>query len=92
MKKSLIFISILTSFIFAQTGSIKGIIVDQDDEDPLIGANIVIDGTTMGAATDAEGMYLIINVPAGEHILKVTYIGYEAVSYTHLTLPTNREV
>jgi len=61
----------------AQTGSIRGTITDQEVGDPLIGANIIIDGTNMGAATDVEGSYQITNVPAGEHVLKVTYIGYE---------------
>ena len=57
MKKSLILILTCSSWIFAQAGSIKGSIVDQESDDPLIGANIVIDGTTMGAATDVEGKY-----------------------------------
>jgi len=77
MKKYLIFILLFSSWIFAQTGSIRGTITDQEVGDPLIGANIIIDGTNMGAATDVEGSYQITNVPAGEHVLKVTYIGYE---------------
>ncbi|SVC66658.1 uncharacterized protein METZ01_LOCUS319512, partial [marine metagenome] len=77
MKKYLIFILLFSSWIFAQTGSIRGTITDQEGGDPLIGANIIIDGTNMGAATDVEGSYQITNVPAGEHVLKVTYIGYE---------------
>ena len=77
MKNFLILILLCSSWILAQTGSVKGSIVDQESGDPLIGANIVIDGTTMGAATDVEGKYQIINVPPGEHVLKVTYIGYE---------------
>ena len=77
MKKYLIFILLFSSWIFAQTGSIRGTITDQEIGDPLIGANIIIDGTNMGAATDVEGSYQITNVPAGEHVLKVTYIGYE---------------
>ena len=76
-KKYLIFILLFSSWIFAQTGSIRGTIIDQEGGDPLIGANIIIDGTNMGAATDVEGSYQITNVPAGEHVLKVTYIGYE---------------
>ena len=55
MKKNyFIFILLFSSWIFAQTGSIKGTITDQEGGDPLIGANIIIDGTTMGAATDVE--------------------------------------
>ena len=77
MKTYLIFIFLFSSWIFAQTGSISGTITDQEGGDPLIGANIIIDGTNMGAATDVEGSYQITNVPPGEHVLKVTYIGYE---------------
>ena len=47
MKKYLIFILLFSSWIFAQTGSIRGTITDQEVGDPLIGANIVIDGTTI---------------------------------------------
>ena len=77
MKNYLLLFLLSISVVFAQKGSIKGIVTDLDNGDPLIGANIIIDGTTMGAATDTEGAYLISNVPAGEHLLKITYIGYE---------------
>ena len=77
MKNYLVLFLLSISTIFAQKGSIKGIVTDLDNSDPLIGANIVIDGTTMGAATDIQGAYLISSVPAGEHLLKITYIGYE---------------
>ena len=77
MKYNLVLSLLLTSAVFAQSGSIKGTVTDLDNGDPLIGANIIIDGTTMGAATDMEGEYRISSVPAGEHLLKITYIGYE---------------
>ena len=77
MKNYFLLFLLSISVVFAQKGSIKGIVTDLDNGDPLIGANIVIDGTTMGAATDMDGAYLISNVPIGEHLLKVTYIGYE---------------
>ena len=58
MKNYLLLFLISTSIIIGQSGSIKAVVTDLDNGDPLIGANIVIDGTTMGAATDMEGLYL----------------------------------
>lgn len=84
MKNYLLLFLLSISVVFAQKGSIKGIVTDLDNGDPLIGANIIIDGTTMGAATDTEGAYLISNVPAGEHLLKITYIGYEVKEQSYL--------
>jgi outer membrane receptor protein involved in Fe transport len=42
----------------------------------MIGANIILDGTTMGAATDIEGYYSIINVRAGVYTVKFRFLGY----------------
>ncbi|MCF6270804.1 MAG: TonB-dependent receptor [Melioribacteraceae bacterium] len=58
------------------TGKIKGRIVDDKTDEPLIGVNVMIDGTMLGAATDIDGFYIILNVPPGKYKLKVSYIGY----------------
>src|SRR3990172_337065 len=56
------------SSIFAQTaGKVSGVAKDQDTGELLVGANVVIVGTTMGAATDSEGSFFIINVPPGKY-------------------------
>ena len=53
---------LFTSNIFAGvTGKIAGNVFDQSAGEPLHGANVIIDGTTMGASTDEEGFYFIIN-------------------------------
>ncbi len=91
MKYNLVLSLLLTSAVFAQSGSIKGTVTDLDNGDPLIGANIIIDGTTMGAATDMEGEYRISSVPAGEHLLKITYIGYE-VKEQSITVNADEEL
>jgi hypothetical protein len=62
------------------TGKISGKAVDAVTGEPLIGANIVLMGTTMGAATDADGNYFIINVPPGTYSIKASLIGYGAVT------------
>ena len=65
--------------------SIQGVILDKETKAPLIGANVFIQETSNGSATDVEGMYLIEDVNACEtceYTLKVLYIGYEEYSTT----------
>ncbi|MGH1366028.1 MAG: TonB-dependent receptor [Calditrichia bacterium] len=59
------------------TGKIVGQIVDKDTGEPLIGANVIIDGQPLGSTTDVEGSYLILNVPPGRYTLVAQYIGYQ---------------
>lgn len=59
------------------TGKITGFVKDTESGDPLPGANIVIEGTMMGAACDLEGYFIIINVPPGIYTLKASMIGYQ---------------
>ena len=58
------------------SGSIEGRVFDADTRSPLIGAHVVILGTSSGAATDDRGEYVIKNVSVGSYNLKVSYIGY----------------
>jgi len=69
---------ILTSSAFAQSGvgKISGKIVDSDTGEPLIGANIIILNTNLGAATDIDGSYFILNITPGTYNVKVSYVGY----------------
>ncbi len=67
------------STLFGQSFDISGKITDEENGDPLIGTNVVIQGDNFntGAATNSDGEYTIRNVPLGDYTLKVTYIGYE---------------
>ena len=58
------------------TGKITGKVIDKETGEPLYGVNVIILGTTLGAATDFEGDFLILNVPPGVHTLKVSMITY----------------
>ncbi len=58
-------------------GTLKGRIIDYKSGEALIGANIVIAGTSLGAATDLDGRYYIYNIPPGTYDLTVSYVGYE---------------
>jgi outer membrane receptor protein involved in Fe transport len=80
-------VSIIVFFIFifslqvfsGTTGKITGQIKDKANGEPLIGVNVILEGTTMGATTDLEGYYLILNVPPGEYTIQFLYIGYREV-------------
>jgi outer membrane receptor protein involved in Fe transport len=65
------------SAISGNTGKIAGRVVDSETRSPLIGANIVVEGTPYGAATDIEGKYFIINLPPNIYTVKITMIGYK---------------
>ena len=69
-----------SSFTFSQSGRISGKVTDQQTGEPLIGANIIVLGTSLGAATDVNGEYLITNLSAGQYKVKASYIGYQDVT------------
>jgi len=64
----------------AQYGKIVGRVVDKENKEPLVAANVVIVGTTLGAATDVNGRYTVFNVPAGLISVRASYIGYQDVT------------
>ena len=66
----------VSSLLLAQSGTVAGRVTDTDTGDPLVGANVTVMGTNLGAATDINGEYSIGNVPAGAQRLKADYIGY----------------
>lgn len=76
------FIALLFSqtLILAQTGTVRGTIADENSKEGLPGANVVVKGTSFGAATDLNGNFVIRNVPVGNQILDISYIGYESIS------------
>ena len=47
---------------FGQTGKIAGRVTDVDTGDPLVGANVVVEGLLLGASTDSDGFYFILNM------------------------------
>ena len=79
---SLLFIPSLV--LMAQTGKIKGKITDLTNGDPLIGANVIIVGTSFGAATDVNGEYSISNLSAGTYEVKASYIGFQSITQTNV--------
>jgi TonB-dependent receptor len=67
--------------LFAQgAGSVQGKVSDKETGEALIGANVTIENTGIGAASDLNGEYLLRSVAPGTYRLRVTYIGYDPVS------------
>lgn len=76
---------LLPALLLAQgTGKIKGIVTDQATNEPLIGASVSVEGTSLGAATDIDGNYIILNVPAGTHTVRASYVGYQVVAVSNI--------
>lgn len=63
-----------------QKGSITGKIIDGSTKEPMIGVNVILKGTNMGAASDFEGQFVIRGVPVGEYNLIARMIGYSDVN------------
>ena len=73
------FFAISANFSMAQsTGYVTGRVTDSATGSPLISANVIIVGTTLGAASDQNGYFKISNVPAGSYEIRVTYMGYKS--------------
>src|SRR3712207_3298489 len=66
------------SALLAQGRVIRGIVVDSSSGAPIAAANISVRGTTLGAATGADGRFVIANAPEGAAPLVVRRIGYRA--------------
>jgi len=58
------------------TGKIAGRVLDANSKEPLIGVNVLVGGTRLGAATDIDGLYAIINIPPGKYNLTASSLGY----------------
>lgn len=79
LTKYFIFICLFSAAtVFAGTkGKISGKVTDAATGEALMGVNIIVDGTNMGAATDQDGEYYIINLSPGIYTLKATMIGFK---------------
>ena len=73
---SLILINI-NLLICGTTGKLVGTVKDQETLEPLIGCNIVVDGTYLGASTDENGEFIILNIPPGKYRVRSEMIGYK---------------
>jgi outer membrane receptor protein involved in Fe transport len=87
-----LFLSVLlvNSFnVLAQTGKIKGKVIDKKTGEELIGVAILIEGTPFSAATDYEGKFLISDIKPGDYNLSVSYVSYNKKVITNVVVKSN---
>ncbi len=73
------FIILITTAAWSQTGTIRGFVYDKATGEPIIFTNVILKGTTTGAATDVNGYYSISKIAPGTYTLMVTYLGYDTL-------------
>ena len=82
----LVALVVLVSFAWTQTtGKIRGTVSSSDGQ-ALAGANVIVDGTSKGAATDADGGFTILNVEAGVYSVTASYIGYQSSTESNVSV------
>jgi hypothetical protein len=86
---ALALLAVLTGY-GGTTGKIAGRITDRSTGEPLIGANIVIRETRLGASTDAAGTYFILNVHPGRYVVSISLVGFESVLKTDVVVSADR--
>lgn len=78
------------SVVAGTTGKISGKVLDATTGEPLIGANVLIIGTTLGAATDFEGNYFIINIPPGRYEVRASLVGYNSITNQNIQVSVDQ--
>jgi hypothetical protein len=83
----------ISSSLFSQTGIISGFVKDKQTQQPIVGASIQLIGTSIGAVSDTNGLFLISKIPTKTYTVQVNCIGYEAQKIYNIVVSTgNSEV
>jgi hypothetical protein len=75
----------LSLLMAGSTGKIRGVVTSQNGE-PLIGVNVLLEGTYLGASTDQTGSYQILNIPPGKYTLIFNMIGHKPVRFEQVAV------
>ena len=89
MKKFLAIIC-LTVSLFGSNGKISGFVIQKTNGDPAIGVNIILVDSYLGAATDENGRFTILNVPPGTYTLRADAIGFAPVVMQNVRVTTSQ--
>ncbi len=76
--------------IAGNTGKIAGTVIDTDTNEPLPGVNVFIEGMPVGAATDLDGQYFIINIPPGKYAVTAAMMGYVSITKQNVQVNADR--
>jgi len=82
----IIFLIFNTALFAGESGKIVGKITDKQTGEPMLGVNVILKGTTLGAATNAEGKYYIIGITPGVYELQASAVGYHKITITGIRI------
>ncbi|MDP2886185.1 MAG: TonB-dependent receptor [Ignavibacteria bacterium] len=80
----------ISSLLAQSGGKISGKVTDDATGEPLPGCNVIIVGTVMGASTEADGTYFILNVPPGKYDVQTSVIGYKRIMESGVIVNSGR--
>lgn len=93
---SLLFQFLLLNIMMAQTGVVKGTVLDQQSEIPVIGATVELldaeNNTVVGSITDLDGYFKLEKVPLGRNVLRISYLGYEPMTLPNVEVTSGKDV
>ena len=93
MRKLLTVLSVLiATSSFAQTGVIKGSIIDKTTKEPIPFANLLLENTTIGATSDIDGNYIISNITPGVYTLLSSVVGYNRFTLPEISVGVNKPI
>ncbi|NQU33403.1 MAG: TonB-dependent receptor [Bacteroidetes bacterium] len=83
---STVLLTIISLLIVAQSGTLRGKIIDGETGEELIGATVMIMGTSIGAASDLDGNYTVINLEPGTYDFTCQFISYDATTIKEIVI------
>ncbi|WP_109298928.1 TonB-dependent receptor [Aquimarina sp. AU474] len=95
MKKIVLVVFVLIASISnAQTGIIKGLVIDKQSEIPLVGATVELinEKQTNGVITDIDGYFKLENVSLGRQVIRISYIGFESITLPNIEVTSGKDV
>ena len=81
---------IANNLLAQTTGKIAGTVLEKGTDEPLIGANVVVEGTAMGASVSLDGSFFILNIPPGTYNVSIEMIGFKTYKVENLRVSVNR--
>ena len=91
IRLTILFLAVSSFSLYGQTtGKLSGRVIDEGTSEPMIGVNVMMEGTSVGAATNIDGEFIMINVPPGSYTVIIRMIGYKTVKVPNTNVSVNR--
>jgi outer membrane receptor protein involved in Fe transport len=74
---------------YGQYGKMRGRVTDKETKEALVGVTVALEATSLGASTDINGDYIVLNVPVGVYTVKASYVGYANVTISNIRVSQN---